>query len=164
MKTWDELTPNERKVEIAEDVLQSIKNQEFTNIDTGHYVDNIYILYSNYQSQEIISKEQCKQIKKECSMCARGALLIGRIDRFNTLKWNDVYDSQVSTTNGLKGSFTQKELELIECACEQYAGFHKQDAEVALRAEKFGDKFNDPVDRMIAICENIIENNGEFVV
>ena len=83
--------------------------------------------------------------------------------------------TQNQTTEGLKNIFTEHELLLIECAFEKDTSFwndryDKYDEyynetkapKVFQQAKKFGEQHKKPVDRLLAIMQNIVDNNGVF--
>ena len=182
-KGWDEMAVAERKIALCKDVIKQIRASRVT-IDKGNYIKNNNgddlrdILCEIFDAcyYDMITPDMCDMIKKECTMCARGALLISRIDKFNTLKIVDIDNDGVSTSEGLNGAFDEEELCLIETAFEKDTYFYEdyysrrnvntgsyEDIEkLANAAKKFGENFPDHSDRLMAICQNIIDHKGEF--
>ena len=166
------MTVTERKLAICYDVIDSINQNELKCVSDG----TGYILYSrnvqnnlNRNDDNLISKEDVKELKNNCSVCARGAMLLSRIDKFNKLTWSDVWDSQSATSKGLKDIFTEHELSMIENAFERNminGSYANNDlTQKLVSAVKFGKKCSDDnKKRLVQIMQNIIYNNGKVVL
>jgi len=162
-KKWKDLTRAERRVQIAKDALKTVQSNTYRGYNGGYlagFAPNKIMDHSF-----VPSPEDCDLIAQECSVCARGALLLSRASRFNTLTMADLgldawsltlSASSEATTEGLSGAFTEKQLEEIENAFESDWANSWEPA-----AEKFGASFPDRQDRLIAILQNIIDH-GTF--
>lgn len=183
-KKWEELTRAERRVEICKDALKQLERCDFTG--EGAYIQALepfcrYTRADNY-STTMITKEEVELLFRTCQACARGGLLLARIHRFNSIPWRLLTGTQKpsvggfssgsigpqETTEGLKGAFSEYQLCLIECAFEQSVTYinpghaKKSQLAAAKRARSFGMQFRSTMERMMAICQNIIDHDGEF--
>jgi hypothetical protein len=170
MKTWDEMTKRERRVAVANDV---IKHLDRLNIEDGYgfiVTDEVDILKDRTGP---ITHEDCDTIRDTCTMCARGALMISKIDIFNSIDWSimdieyDGDDAELvdrDVTDDVLLEFGKKQLAKIESAFET-AAYYAQDAgcsdATAQLCKEFGLKYKHPKDRLRAIMSNIVEN-GKF--
>lgn len=101
-----------------------------------------------------------------CRVCAIGALMVAGTLYVNTSTVNDLLydfrDGQDSdfVTKQLRKYFSSTQLHLIECSFEMWGA---DSITMSYRtAYKFGKRFEKNEDRLIAIMNNIIENNGTF--
>ena len=74
VKKWSEMTPSEKRVTLAKDVISQLKKQKL-NACTGAYItiDNIDDAKDNEQLNEVLKKQGT------CEVCAKGALFISHI-------------------------------------------------------------------------------------
>lgn len=165
---WDAMTEAERRVEIAKDVKESIQAGEYGKIATNHYV------YGCFESSGKMcpTRQDIQAIKQSCSMCARGALLISRVAKFNKLSFHDLsarngkaWTDEEETTEGLKGAFTERQLKSIEQAFEGWdsdgtrlEGVRDEDDPHVV----FHNSHPNAEDRLLAIVQNIIDHDGDF--
>jgi hypothetical protein len=174
-----------KRVLIAKDVISQIKKNIWVatggtyvsfedanrfGFGTG-FVSNSFISNSKKASlQEVLLLNKEKRV---CSCCALGAMMLSCTLYNNKVTGEDVHanymgsgftdeiDEGIPNKNGLNRIFTNKQLKLIEQAFEQ--GFIDEGA-VSRRPEvQFGLRYNNPQKRMIAIMNNIIKNEGEFI-
>ena len=177
MKTWEELTPRERRVELAKDALKYLVAGDL-KADSGNYVRGPYV--EGFEAEGVITPEHCDMLRKECKMCAKGALFVSRIGLFNSVSWgehniepaygedwdNNFNFSDSDTVLALEGAFSINDLLLIESVFEcsySYAEKTSLSFHDAFKYEKYGRTFETKDDIFRAICLNIIEN-GEFVL
>jgi hypothetical protein len=175
MKTWEEMTKRERRVAIAQDVLKHIEVSDIRD-NRGFIVLNDHN-YMFTEKEGVVTPEECEVLRKNCSMCARGAMMISRIDIFNSINWSDFSDQLIeefnyvgagltnrrTTAEALKGAFGKKQLGKIESAFEKrsiHASEYCSD-DVCNDCVAFGIEYSEPKDRLKAIMENIVEN-GKF--
>lgn len=177
-KKWNEMTPKERRIALAKDVIQRIRMKEL-NVCMG----NGYVVpFDHLNIKDLdgpITKTECKTLQKHCEVCARGGLMLSRIDKFNSIEWKDVIGTDIfqdseylsieqeDTTKALKGAFSENQLNLIEAAFEidayTYCGLNPPKKKQARgeQAETFGESYDNDSDRLMAICQNIVDH-GEF--
>lgn len=112
-----------------------------------------------------------------CYTCAKGALFMSYVGRTNQFKTGEISynlnDHNASEIQKLLEIFSERQLSLIEYAFEgkQYVKEDSKgesinfDQETHDRVEIFFDRYEDnSEERMIAICDNIIINEGMFII
>ena len=150
-------TPEQKRVMIAQDVIDRI-NVQLLTASKGRI---IYLpQYAN------VNKENVNSL--ECDVCAKGGLFASYIGRVNN------FDESCYISNNLNNPaheklleiFTLEQLAIIEFAFEGmlYIGCVDVDADLEDKIEEFYFQYEDANERLIAICENIIKNNGDFVL
>lgn len=110
--------------------------------------------------------------KITCVGCAKGGLFtsfVGRVNNFKRGKIEDDNDIDGSEHVKLLEIFTARQLALIESAFEGSQYLYSYDGKsINLkedeydRAIQYYDNYSDENQRLIAICENIVENKGTF--
>jgi hypothetical protein len=172
---WDKMTPEERRIAIAKDVIEHLDQMNimsknaYMQVFEGDFVKN----------EGTITKEECSLLRDNCEVCARGALFISRIDLFNTVDWTDLdleyYDPEEEehdllssdiTSEKLEGAFSKQDLGLIESAFEfnRNHGMREECSRFdSTNAEYFGLQYDNDKDRLRAIMNNIVQN-GNFKV
>jgi hypothetical protein len=162
----------EARIKICKDVLKHLTTLDVTC--------GTYCASKSYDIDPKIELSQQEQIK-HCRVCAKGAMLIGYIDVFNKLKLNDLnnfstevedmlYVENSKIVNVLSKHFSQKQLQLIECAFEDGPVQNPRDSSgrplvtgaTLEKAIKFGNKYPDDKKRLRAIMNNMVKNNGIF--
>jgi len=171
-KRWRTLTRAERKVEIAKDVIKHIQAENLNIRDgLGYIVPDTarghLDLRDRANTRTELDSEGCDLVRKHCTMCARGALLISRVDVGNKLGWSDIGSGHAGsghTVWGLKDAFTISELKLIEAAFERSDNYASSTTrrELKIDAREFGKGHADPSDRLLAVMQNIVDHDGEF--
>lgn len=154
------------RVAIAKDVLARL-DQMF--IQTGRYiavVNNRFRVSPGQELQPIVD-----QLEANCRVCALGGMLLSFIRLFDKIKSDDIESNLFNCATPtevyepLSEVFEDEQLVLIEAAFEKRDGLPSMYnyTEGFLRpAVKFGYQYDDPKDRLKAIMENIVENDGEF--
>jgi hypothetical protein len=179
-----EQTPEQKQlaVEVAKDVLKTLaENNGFIPKTCSGFV------IPAYQTEDALegisnSKIQAAILKKgECGVCALGACLVSLVsmrNEFDFLKPS----GGVMIVKRLTQIFTPEQCALIECAFEcvvrssafivmnldidvlGYPIFETDEMDQKVRlAVAFGSQYHTSRDRLIAIMENIIHNNGDFI-
>lgn len=163
------MTRNERKVALAQDVLAKL-DADLIVAEKGAYLEGDLQV-----GKGVITPEDCQTIYGSCEMCAKGALLVSRIDKYNTVEWDDLVNveddyfslADESTFHGLKEAFTQEELDLIEIAFEGWSPRPERsdeyDQDLVYRSKYMLSRDYPPQDRLREICNNIVSNNGNFI-
>lgn len=154
------MSKQERRVAIAKDVIAAIHAKAFMAIKTGAYVftDKDY---------ELLDQQTAKEIMPACSVCARGAMLMCRIAKYNHAEVIG-YVTQSDTRDALADAFTPAQLDLIEAAFERRdcRGADWGTTETLRRrfesAFDFGRDHSESEDRLLAIMQNIVDHDGEF--
>ena len=170
----------QQRVIIAQDVIDTLIAENSYNIEAGDYMEangegiligNLFKYTGNSELQE-----QIKELSADCSVCAKGALMISAIDKFNTCSTADFLDSNqmIGTTHHLLNYFPKDMLDAIEAVfercCYNWHGVEFFDSADHSPTEKGKELIDQSImtlsrsatERLIEIMENIIENNGEF--
>lgn len=147
-----------RAILIAQDVLRWMRTRKLT-IETGSYLVFEEDPAPGTPLQPILRK--LATAKRPCEVCALGACLIAKIDRFNAVEMPVTFGRSV-TAEALSDIFSNTQMDLIEAAFEvtsEYAIFDGVQDAIA-----FGQRFNtNPRLRLRRIMQNIIEHKGVFV-
>lgn len=197
-------TPSEKRVLIAKDVIQQLKNKKFTPT-TGCWVEpvfnsvtakklgttteclNDYVAnagsFNDYEMWDI-DENNASTLNKlsvreavlsntitTCNVCALGAMftsctlynnkttIIDFTEGGEITKFQSLFSTNSKFKNGLNKYFDNEQLMLIESAYEGSNGMYFN-----RNTRYFMEEYPDNRKRMIAIMENIIKNNGEFVI
>lgn len=163
VKKWSEMTPSEKRVTLAKDVISQLKKNKLS-AQSGIYVD--LLLDNKVEDSEQLNKVLKKQ--GTCEVCAKGALFISHIMRNNHFTIGDYYSCHKTTYNEkikkrLDSLFSLSQLELIEKAFEGETHDNDlKDNDLIDLANEFYDYYEDDKERLIAIMNNIIKNKGTF--
>lgn len=177
---FHKLKKSERAVAVAKDVLKHLDTLRMTQ---GDYLSGTLKLPAE-QIGKIDAGTQmqtlCDVATERCRVCAIGACFLSHVRLFNEVSLGDVLGRQmfeyrkadaeylpfsiVDTVmrRYLDDYFGRQNLQLIEAAFERCTGYaygHHQ----AYDAVEFGAKFALATNRMQAIMENVIANNGTFI-
>jgi len=174
-KSFSKLTKAEKRVAIAKDVLKWIKVGMIRPEHDG------YFEMDDKLKTKIDSIEGKKELQEllpgtTCNVCAKGALFIADImkrDNFTTK--NLSFIGNCTIVKRLDGIFSENQLNLIETAFEKNIIHDNKDllsykndegyyhnSSLGQKAIDFGNKYDEPEERLIAIMKNIIKNKGTF--
>lgn len=180
-KTLSKMTKAEARVAIAKDALAQLRSRKYDAVG-GIYVEfdkNLDLPDwgdSSTESNRKANQQVCNLIPKmgTCTVCARGALFLSTIRKFNHFTLGD-WDRSGGYSDGCNRDtietvedryFTDKQLSLIESTFEGEM-FRKNDTELSDREYNncinFYSKYSSDHDRLVAILKNIIKNEGAFV-
>ena len=151
--TMTEQERTQGRLAILRDALAQVKTGRFAagygylEITGELRRDTVYTLQSLVQEEGV-----------QCSGCALGAIFVGYIINFNQVECRSKSDIQLIPGHPLlqeklRQYFGQSELTLIENYYECYV------RESDLYSKKFPGKH----DRLVAILENCLRNNGSFI-
>lgn len=173
------MTPENKlkAVEIAKDVLNQISTGTI-DIKTGRYFN--FNFYDKERPEDFLDfssvlrhSQDDKKTDKSCSVCALGALFYSQVLLYNDfhgkfgLERIADYSTKIdgffiigikvsiyseTLTTKLLEVFDEQMLQGIESYFEQWY------------VKEFDIKFDNPTDRIKKICENIIENGGDFTL
>lgn len=153
-KSYKNMTREERRIAIAEDV---IKHLDAMDIRSGYgYVVGSEQVMDNFDGEvnEKSSKKIAEEMKQSCAMCARGAMMICKIAKFDNYKFCYSEINNTETLYALEDAFNYYELYEIEEAFENF--YHDSNF-----TARYWSDINDPKDRLLAIMQNIVDN-GRF--
>jgi hypothetical protein len=152
------MTRPERRVAIAKDVIKTVRAGGFGGVDDGLG----YIEGKGARCGVNIDSDRAQEIMPTCSVCARGAMMLCRIAKFNAIEvFVDEIVRRDHTTQALEDAFGEKQMNIIEAAFECREGYAEYTS-LARKAVAFGDQFENPSKRLIAIMKNIVDNGGTF--
>lgn len=151
---------NKNGRDLAKDVLAQLRYQK---IRAGSYfiptqeIQNITNENCDVQAQKYIGK------LRKCSVCAKGALVLAYIKKYNNVKLKDidnVASSEYYLSDLLQDFFPIEELNLIENVFECRDNFNSGDSDFQIVLKKVP---NDKT-RLRLIMQNIVKNGGVFVL
>jgi hypothetical protein len=177
---FNRMSNAKKRVVIAKDVLDRIAIGQLKSY-CGAIVQDVK-LYKGRDIKDALNNDS----DFTCSVCAKGAMLMGYVGRVNQMKFDNIVNSNYGDSKvhqKLAEIFTLEQLALIELAFEgvQYLNSNVEnfitadDEDIIINAEdtkaglafynkyKTSDyKLYELNNRLIAICKNIIENKGTF--
>jgi hypothetical protein len=169
----------EKRVEVAKDTLLRIEMKQL-DAYTGsiiHYLGDVKEKYGESGIQDVINTDS----KFTCQVCAKGAMFMSYVGRVNKMEFCEINtgnygESSVHTKLG--EIFSLEQLALIELAFEgeQYLKYlNDEDDTYGIAPENiilsdneynqaglFHNSYTNVDYRLVAICENIIDNEGTF--
>lgn len=168
-----------KRILLAKDVLRLLQERKIV-AQQDKYFENKNIILSEVSSEESFQK-LLQESKEPCEVCAVGSLLVCAVKRYNKAKIKDIRYGAARDDNSLGSDdafcfmkilqryFSKEQIVLIESAFEKTSRgidscFHGnlQPDDLLIAQEKYKDM--DSEQTMIAIMQNIIDNNGTFVV
>jgi hypothetical protein len=153
---FNALPNNKKRVAIAKDVLSQLKAEKIIPKE-GVYVNSDDIDEYLYQEKNYGKEFSLQKLlpKFKCAVSAKGALFLSDIRKRNQYNVNyGLSIGNTAITNKLD-YFDESQLNLIEAA---YEGFGRYGC------RPFHDSFNNEDERLITIMNNIIKNDGEFIL
>lgn len=162
---FDKLPKAKQRVLIAQDVIDRIKLGQIEPVEG----DTVVVIGEVGIGADSLKKTLEKDSVK-CHTCALGGMFVSYIGINNQCT---VSEARAITSHKLikgintvfKDIFGEHQLSLIEAAFEGMS-FHWHDEFITAKkidlCEKFHGKYKDPSTRLVAICQNIIKNKGEF--
>jgi hypothetical protein len=165
LKKLSDMTKAEARVTVAKDVLSQLRSSELIG-QCGTYVGGALhnIAYYNDVGADVREKLG----REPCVVCAVGAAAIAFIKRFDGVKVIDDPEDgpRVPDPHEIAGKlFPPKMRDMMESAFEtEYcnAAESNRRSDVLDRCIEFGARHYDDTNRLRAIFQNIIDNDGEF--
>lgn len=156
----------EKAVAVARDVIERLDSHESFTPLTGRYLSTPRVfMIDELEGKDL--QDFIPEIERSgCQVCALGGLLFCKAvlyDEVPALIVSMGHATRYSTVNALSDVFDTKTLDLVEAAFEQSRRFAEDYQDEAVRAEVFGKQYEGDRERMRAIMENIVANNGEFI-
>lgn len=174
-KAFDRLPIHQQRIIVARDVIAQLKAEKY---NAAHcYLD---ITFKDGAKVKESDQLQCSMSKvASCDVCAKGAIFLSTVRKSDNFQIGDAsvntdYDSDriigicldhdevVETASNV---FSERQLDLIECAFEQSHVLSEGSdlpSDVVDAAVTFGSDYCLDSVRLIAICQNIIDNEGIF--
>ena len=170
MINWDDLTPEQKRIEIAKDVIDAITTHAYKP-KTGIYVSDelTLALERNKSLQEALVNKQIE----DCKVCAIGACFLTYIKFTNNFNVGELLHTDGNKMRFILSSvFSEQQLGLIESAFEFSISYAQQTSDY-YEAEKAANWYT-KIDRdawmysfdtwrLTGIMQNIIDNNGTFI-
>lgn len=156
------MTRAQKRVAVAKDVLLQLSESR-VKASSG-------VWFSVYDGLTVGKQLQEELTKVDCIVCALGGLFVGCVNLFNDFtvsrhlkKFGSLDRDDLLVKVGKL--FSKKQIDLIEVAFERHAyGWnHNLSKKETERALSFNYNNVNADDRMRAIMNNIIKNNGQFV-
>lgn len=177
MPNNQQLTPAQIRVQGAKDALALIEAGAIEP-RTGWYLADESVFSRRHvqvedllsQHTEKINKQVCEYTRayknsgSHCESCALGSLFVSLVNKHNDLTFGQFFKTGNKPHKYLGKFFDSDQIELIETAFEQdlyYSSDHIDESQREA-AMDFGQDYDDEKDRLVAILNNIIENDGEF--
>jgi hypothetical protein len=173
-EVFKKMTKAEKRVVIAQDCLARIEIEQVVP-EFNRFCD----VKDSFERKNISIKETLATSEVVCSACAKGSLFMSYIGRVNNFTFSDInndnYKKDAEHIKLLK-LFTLKQLALIETVFEGSQYIYSSFTGVSydfdeVKVKKFRNKHYDSdiktdkaTQLLTAICENIIKNNGTFVL
>jgi len=188
--TFKQMTRQERKVAIAKDVIANLDVMDFRK-GNGYVVSDDDIDFERIMRFGVTNQQIANEAKKQCQVCARGAMMLCKIGKFNEFDFSELEGfsdiDDETTTDALEEAFDQDELEMIE-SCFEGSSYYNGDLDLYFKDDegyqytwggidlngrksgirRFTDARNnwseieDDKDRLRAIMQNIIDHKGDF--
>lgn len=164
-------TQQQKAIAVAKDVIKRLK---YLKLSMLSYISGPVPEFSKLKEedfQNMISKKHIKEIEKNCFVCALGACILSKARLYNSIPFSKfastyyVWVGREKAFSFLKDIFGRKNTSLIECAysCVPNKG-NLGTHEEKVKASKFGCLFPNEINRLKAIMNNVITNNGSFIV
>lgn len=171
MENFNKLTVKEQRLKIVEDAITQIRKQLFRP------TRGKYLTFGEAVRNEESLKDIMEQEHVVCECCAIGAIFAACVLSVNEVYGRDDYNDGDFESKKLEKWFEAEQLDLIEFAFE---GLPVRDTnhklvnpgaalvdrtpytEIGNKARAFFLKYCDDKKRMLAILNNILENDGEF--
>ena len=153
------MTKPQKRVAIAKDALAAIKAKIYT-AEEGTYcliagIDDPF-------GSEFDKSSQLRDSLAQCQCCAIGALFLSKA-RVADEETVGRYRRGVDYWRRLSPYFDRQQLDLIEAAFELHDVHDTLKEDARERAYRFGNRYTVAKNRLVAILNNIVENNGTFV-
>ena len=172
-----QLTKAERRIAICKDALAQLRLGKY-KADTGTYVDFFDVDLSgaddsnkldlSMSAQDFLLGKRGRKESKECRVCAKGAIFVSLVRKENKVPLCKLEDDNVRE-NKTEALFGAAHLDLIEEAFEGWASKHENmgsydyNPDLGYKIRTFRhDMFPNDKDRLVAILENMVENDGMF--
>jgi len=164
-KAFSKANKARKRVLIAKDVILRVALNN-VNIKTGNFLSKSDFLHA--LNRQLSFKDVLNNNNETCKVCAKGALFCSIIGRINNVTINDIQGDRNSLIDNnhkqLLKYFSAEQLDMIETAFESGSYLNIISADAKDKCVEFYKQYTYPTDRLIAICENIINNKGTFVL
>lgn len=171
---FDNASPEQKRVMIAQDVLDQIKAKRYI-AKSGTWVDPQYNRNVSVKNTDSVQKLFADNVIEKCDVCALGGMFmsctnlnnnvsvktLNNINGYNNVGLGDRIKKNTKLPNELNRIFSKDQLTLIEIYFEGGSGWFLSDDDDPHVFNFFEQKT--ATQRLVAIMKNIIKNNGTFV-
>lgn len=157
----------EKAVAVAKDVVAQLDDPTSTMRPShgGYFITPFMPDDCNLQERDL--RDYLPQIHEAgCRVCALGAAMLSKARLYDDVPASTlVLTGALKVEHALDGIFGRETVDLAEIAYEGHVVRHTQlSTDRIHRAVDFWRKYERPRDRMRAIWQNVIDNNGEFIL
>lgn len=171
---FNKLTPDEKRVAIAKDVIDQITAEKYV-ASCGIYMS----IDTNKEYKEDESLQKVLDKEESCQVCAMGAIFASKVrlgNEFSVDQLNGwVGDISASDRDILKATddiFSLEQMRLMEFCFENddidsyfWRTMERDDFNtLEAKCNDFYYSYDGDSDRMLAIMQNVIDNNGVFAL
>ena len=166
------------RIEILQDVLARLNAKKFkVKANCGYVVPDDDEAFEKLVQSKAKSETIANKLAKTCQVCAKGAIFLSTVSLKNAFDFKESaglagHVGPVKIMSRLSEIFDRDNLDLVEtafetpfnedeqlCACNSCGVVDWDDFETA---ERFGSYYEEDDDRLRAILENMIANEGVF--
>ena len=168
-EAFEKASPDQKRVMIAKDVLLRIELRNI-NMKRGNFLSKRSLPLEKGSFKDMLNYYK----RPVCDVCAKGALFCSIIGRVNNLTIDELLSMDIMVSSfsdpahqELKKYFSEEQIDLIEIALEgssflNIADYDDYGKAIDFHHNHFVESDSSAEYNMIAICNNIIENNGTF--
>lgn len=162
LKPFEELTIPQQKKRIVKDAISQII---INNIEP---TEGTYLRFNSFPNLKESLQHTISSGENKCTACAKGAIFASCVLNVNKVYGKDPYGEEYFMKKKLIKWFTPLELDMIETAFEM--GVISDDEnklehpdsfdlyDLGEKCIKFGERYKNPKNRLLAILNNILEN------
>ncbi len=168
-KAFAEATPAEQRVIIAKDVILRLETKNLLAAKGAFLKEGSFDVLNLYTSRISLKNYLNKNDRNSCVVCAKGALFCSIIGRNNKMTIGAMVNGNGGNNlysgghQRLLEYFSREQLDLIETAFEGKSYLNICNAKTLQGAIYFYNaNLESHYNRLVAICNNIIENQGTF--
>lgn len=183
VQAFESLPQWKQRVAIAQDVIASINAGVLKTRPQAYIAGKLPAKLAQKDVWKAVKPDEAEAVQRKCTACALGSMFLAKIKLGNQVHWGDLnvsHNEEIevdvdSLFEHLLHYFSKKQICLIESAYEQHlrrfsdfgsythiVNRYPADDDEA-QALKFGSRFQNHKDRLLAIMQNIVDHDGEFV-
>lgn len=163
------MTPAQKRVRIAKDVIEQLALGKLVAASRGYLTINdarLRASLNSYGSRSSLADTPWHSIfeKESCTVCGIGGVFVAAVGRANKCTVDDSGGSPEGEfmKDYLAAWFDRSQLTMIETAFERDSSFGYSNESEIDDALEFSESLDDPGERLTAIMQNIIDNDGNF--
>lgn len=156
-KKFDKMTREQKAVAIAKDVLKHLRYTNFNN--SQHYCEGVVKLPVNTNVNT--NMQPHVNVLRKCNVCAIGGMFLSYIHLFDQVVFSDVGYLESSEISALPVIHTTRTT-ISDKLQDIFSSLQLGEIEEAFE-RRWVNVYPEPKDRVKAIMNNIIKNNGMFL-